>query len=228
MLERKLRCPPNYCRRKNHITTNTLHHLATLAAMVMTVSWRSRINKNDNHKQTHFTRTKLFGLNKNAYIHQIKIYNNPNHTSQKKKPNTDYTSFGHDELVEFAQPHEIAGYAPEPPIPYLPVDVAYDNHYPVVPPHAHAQYGPPPLYDSPHSHITNYISTDRKGKTFHKWKKKTHNNQLNTREAIKAKNVRYKTELIAVRHINLMKYKTRSLMHWINWKWTQNKLINTI
>ncbi|XP_055313043.1 uncharacterized protein LOC129574699 [Sitodiplosis mosellana] len=80
-------------------------------------------------------------------------------------PHEDYTSFGHDELVEYAQPHEITGYAPEPPIPYLPVDVAYDNHYPV--PQAHAQYGPPPLIDTPHSHITNYISTDRKEQDQH-------------------------------------------------------------
>lgn len=78
---------------------------------------------------------------------------------------TEFTSFGHDELIEYAQPHDLtAGYAPEPPIPYLPVDVAYDNHYPV--PQAHAQYGPPPLLETPHSHITNYISTDRKGKSY--------------------------------------------------------------
>lgn len=80
---------------------------------------------------------------------------------------TDFTSYGHDEPVEFAQPHEITGYAPEPHIPYLPVDVAYqDNHY--IPPVAHAQYGPPPLLETPHSHITNYISTDRKGKSYSK------------------------------------------------------------
>ncbi|XP_031616422.1 uncharacterized protein LOC116336615 [Contarinia nasturtii] len=80
-------------------------------------------------------------------------------------PHEDFTSYGHDELVEYAQPHEITGYAPEPQIPYLPVDVAYDNHY--IPPVAHAHYGPPPLLETPHSHITNYISTDRKEQEQH-------------------------------------------------------------
>lgn len=76
---------------------------------------------------------------------------------------TDITSYGHDELVEFAHPHDFTGYAPEPPIPqYLPLDVGYDNHFADVhEPHAH--YGPPPPL-SPYSHITNYIGTDRKGK----------------------------------------------------------------
>lgn len=74
----------------------------------------------------------------------------------KHNKHTDFTSFGHDDLIEFAQPHDIPVFAPEPPLPYLPVDVAYDNHFPA--PHlGHEHYGPPP-------HITNYISTDRKGK----------------------------------------------------------------
>lgn len=79
----------------------------------------------------------------------------------KKKPtqhHTDFTSFAHDDLIEYAQPHDIPVFAPEPHIPYLPVDLAYENHYPA--PH----YGPP-LLNTPHSHITNYISTDRKGKS---------------------------------------------------------------
>lgn len=111
----------------------------------------------------------------------IHLFTQNNITNKKPKSHiskyTDFTSYGHDELVEFAQPHEITGYAPEHPIPYLPVDVAYDNHYPVVP-HAHAQYGPPPLLDSPHSHFPNYISTDRKGKSFHKWTKKKPHTQI--------------------------------------------------
>lgn len=76
---------------------------------------------------------------------------------------TDITSYGHDELVEFAHPHDFTGFAPEPPIPqYLPVDVGYDNHFADVhEPHAH--YGPPPPL-TPYSHITNYIGTERKGK----------------------------------------------------------------
>lgn len=98
------------------------------------------------------------------YIAYSQITKNQNQNQITHIKNTDFTSFGHDELVEFAQPHEITGYAPEPPIPYLPVDVAYENHYPQVP---HAQYGPPQFLESPHSHITNYISTERKGKSFH-------------------------------------------------------------
>lgn len=82
--------------------------------------------------------------------------------NSKTQNNLDYTSFGHDEgYIEYAQPHEPA-YV-EPVSPYLPVDEAY--HYPVPPP-AHAQYGPPPYIEGPHSHITNYISTDRKGKSY--------------------------------------------------------------
>lgn len=102
------------------------------------------------------------------------IKNNPNQLPrilhERLPKHTDFTGYGgHDELVELAQPQDFTGYGQDAPLPqYLPVDVAYGNHYDV--PHhghghAHTQYGPPPQSSlTPYSHITNYINTERKGK----------------------------------------------------------------
>lgn len=98
-------------------------------------------------------KTLIHNLYTTLPFQQKKTQKNP-HTTY----HTDFTSFAHDDLIEYAQPHDIPVFAPEPQIPYLPADLAYANHYPA--PH----YGPP-LYDTPPSHITNYISTERKGKS---------------------------------------------------------------
>lgn len=164
MLERKLHCRQNYCQ------PNTSPHTSSLRRLVIApdtkVSCHSRQFQKALEKHNFTLKKKEKRIAKQYTCFYIAYSQTTKYPITHIK-NTDFTSYGHDELVEFAQPHDITGFGPEPPIPqYLPVD--YDNHFPV--PHAQ-NYGPPPpshlLLESPHSHsLPNFISTDRKGKSY--------------------------------------------------------------
>lgn len=69
----------------------------------------------------------------------------------------DLTHFGDETLIENV--HDIhPGYPPSPHVSYLPVPVSNNYHHH---PPGHDHYGIP----LETTHITNYISTDRKGKS---------------------------------------------------------------
>lgn len=138
----KIYIKKTYCLFKKKYTPTKIH-----PGLPNTTNWKQQITTN------------IYGNNK-TNTNQHKLIKTHTYTQ------LDITSYGHDELVEFAHPHDFTGFAPEhlPPqyLPSYPVpDLGYDTQHfaDVHEPHAH--YGPPL---SPYSQLTNYIGTERKGK----------------------------------------------------------------